>query len=594
MSSSIESKRANPFNRPGFKAAGVDGNAAPSYSQSPRNASLDSPFEAEQPAEPDASEPSLPYGRAPDEAGLLKQRAAQAMAHDARAAAADREEQDAAAGYSATALGGERYGPLSDVLDEIEAMGRRWGELGGRRGEPDVGGLVAEVEACELGGVSDWAEFSRELEPSEAKAEPEVESFGERLKAALAAEAAAALAARVVAKPAMAPRDLQALSRPLEPEQLPPRPKPVLSASPEEALAHEHRKRPAARFVDDEVDEALGIPAPHFSEDDGFDDPPAATTASAQSELSRAIARAERSVAKSAVQEAVEAAKGESEEKPLIARAAPTQSAASERVDDLFSQFGAPLGASLGLSPLPNWTPVGPSEQLLLGLDVPSQQQAQAGPVITESNRIAVKIAEKPALWPNGFVCLVGPEKCGKSSIAATLHPQAVRLSEADCVDGFLRPEAVVAGRVLVFDDLDQAFASVQQEDGGDRFERAVFHLLNMVHQQGARLLATGREPPSQWRVALPDLRSRLAAAMVGVIEEPDDAMLAALLPSLFDSRGVGVEQPVIDYLVKRMERSYLAAAEIVEKLDAVSLREKRSITTTLAAEALGWRPSRF
>ena len=68
----------------------------------------------------------------------------------------------------------------------------------------------------------------------------------------------------------------------------------------------------------------------------------------------------------------------------------------------------------------------------------------------------------------------------------------------------------------------------------------------------------------------------------------------AALLPKLFDSRGVAVEQPVIDYLVKRMERSYLAATDIVEKLDAVSLREKRSITTSLAAEALGWRPSRY
>ena len=236
---------------------------------------------------------------------------------------------------------------------------------------------------------------------------------------------------------------------------------------------------------------------------------------------------------------------------------------------------------------------MGPSEQLLLGLNVPSQQ-GPAGPIVTDSNHIAVKIAETPALWPNGFLCLVGPEGCGKTTIASALHPQAVRLSAADCVDGFLNPQAVASGRVLLFDDLDQAFAALQQQGGADGFERAVFHLLNMVHQQGARLLATGREPPSQWRVALPDLRSRLSAALVGMIEEPDDVMLAELLPKMFDSRGVSVEKSVIDYLVKRMERSYAAAADIVEKLDAMSLREKRSITTSLAAEALGWRPSRF
>ena len=349
MSSSIESKRANLFDRPGYKAAGADKIAAPSRPTSPRNACPDSAPATEPPTAPDAQAPHLlPYGRKPDEADLLRRRAQQAEAHDARAAV-EQEEGGAASNYSATVLGGERYGPLSDVLEEIEAMGRRWGELGGRRGEADIVS-VEEVEARELGGVSDWSEFNHELEPLESSGAPEPESFGERLKAALAAEAAAALAARLITKPAPSKQDNRALLRPAPISAPSAVPSAVsLDAPKESSQAEPPRKRPAARFVDDSVpDDRAAVLDPDAIVSDPFSDEDAGdvwdAAAPHHSELSRAIARAERSVAQNAVHEAVEAAKQEAAALRQSDPAAESGAAAPERAGDLFSRFWRPLG----------------------------------------------------------------------------------------------------------------------------------------------------------------------------------------------------------------------------------------------------------
>ena len=230
-----------------------------------------------------------------------------------------------------------------------------------------------------------------------------------------------------------------------------------------------------------------------------------------------------------------------------------------------------------------------PARQLLLDLkDRPGPRARRI--LEADANALAIAVAEAPDRWRAGLACLVGPEGSGKTHLIDALYPEAERLRTSDCVDGFQRADWVAAGAVLAFDDLDQACRVA----GGGAFEIALFHLLNMVADRGARLLITGRTPPSRWPIALPDLRTRLEAATLATIEAPDDVLLTALLKKLFDDRGLDVESAVIAYLVKRIDRTYAAAIDAVERLNAASLREKRAVTTPLAAEALGWRPSRY
>lgn len=234
-----------------------------------------------------------------------------------------------------------------------------------------------------------------------------------------------------------------------------------------------------------------------------------------------------------------------------------------------------------------------PARQLLLALDQRPGKRANRI-LVSESNQLAVALAETPDQWRAGFACLVGPEGSGKSLITRHLYPDAVRLAPRDCVEvarlDALSQTAIHESAVLIFDDLDVA----RRLNAGSGFEIGLFHLLNRVADAGARLLATSREAPSRFRTSMPDLKTRLDAATIGVIEAPDDVLLTALLMKLFDDCGLEVESVVIGYLVKRMERSYAAAADLVDKLNRASLEQKRAVTTPLAAATLGWRPQRF
>jgi chromosomal replication initiation ATPase DnaA len=66
----------------------------------------------------------------------------------------------------------------------------------------------------------------------------------------------------------------------------------------------------------------------------------------------------------------------------------------------------------------------------------------------------------------------------------------------------------------------------------------------------------------------VPDLLSRLRLAPQQQIEPPDDGLLRALLVKLFIDRQLVVDIAVIDALAMRMERSFAAARQVVDRLD--------------------------
>ena len=72
----------------------------------------------------------------------------------------------------------------------------------------------------------------------------------------------------------------------------------------------------------------------------------------------------------------------------------------------------------------------------------------------------------------------------------------------------------------------------------------------------------------------------------------PDDALLAALLVKQFADRQVRVEPEVVDFLLRRIERSFAAAAEIADRLDRMALHAQRAITIALARQAMADQPS--
>lgn len=179
--------------------------------------------------------------------------------------------------------------------------------------------------------------------------------------------------------------------------------------------------------------------------------------------------------------------------------------------------------------------------------------------------------------WPHRVAVLHGPAGAGKSHLAA------IFMRRAGAARIFLREltrdnaPALAAHAALV----------IEEADSGPFDEAALFHLINLMVEQGHFLLILARRPPDAWGLATRDLLSRLRRAPAVEIAEPDDAFLRAILVKLFADRQLRVEANLIDYLVPRIERTFSAAQAIVETLDAEALARNRAVTRALAAECL-------
>jgi chromosomal replication initiation ATPase DnaA len=195
---------------------------------------------------------------------------------------------------------------------------------------------------------------------------------------------------------------------------------------------------------------------------------------------------------------------------------------------------------------------------------------------VAKANELALAALDM-GNWPSGKMLLVGPEGAGKSHIARVwAHDNAASILSADT----LVREDPPSLSALVIEDADRIAGRAADET-------ALFHWHNRMLEQGSRLLITARQSPGQWGILLPDLESRMQATAVARIEPPDDALLAAVLVKLFADRQVKVAPGLIDWLLRRIDRSFAAARDAVALLDTASLRLRRPVTIALAGEVL-------
>jgi hypothetical protein len=174
--------------------------------------------------------------------------------------------------------------------------------------------------------------------------------------------------------------------------------------------------------------------------------------------------------------------------------------------------------------------------------------------LLSESNRAAFDHLARWSLWPVMATLVTGPRKSGRSLLGHI----------------FVRK---TGGRL--FDDAE------------DHDEEAIFHAWNDAQARRKPLLIIADAPPPQWKVALPDLRSRLAATPQVEIGPPDDALIGQLIVKLLGDRGIAAPPELGAYLVPRIERSYISVMMVVDILDRVMLSHHRRMTIPLAKRAL-------
>ena len=174
--------------------------------------------------------------------------------------------------------------------------------------------------------------------------------------------------------------------------------------------------------------------------------------------------------------------------------------------------------------------------------------------VVGEANATVVEALESPASWPFGTAVLSGPPRSGKSLLARWF----VGTGAGEAIDN----------------------AESVPED-------ALFHAWNRSQQSGQPLLLVTNAGEGGWTIRLPDLKSRIGAALKLEIDTPDDAMLADLIAVHAEMRRLVLPAGATDYLVPRCRRSFRGVEQLVAAIDRLSLERKQPATMAIWRDAL-------
>lgn len=174
--------------------------------------------------------------------------------------------------------------------------------------------------------------------------------------------------------------------------------------------------------------------------------------------------------------------------------------------------------------------------------------------IVGQGNADVIEALREPERWPFRTAVLSGPPRSGKSLLARWFAE---------------------SGRGAAIDDADAMD------------EQSLFHRWNRAQEERQPLLVVSNAGEGGWKIALPDLASRMGAAMRLEVGPPDDAMLAELIALHAEMRGLALDDSATAYLVGRCVRSHLGVEQLVAAIDRISLERKQPATLAVWREAL-------
>ena len=195
---------------------------------------------------------------------------------------------------------------------------------------------------------------------------------------------------------------------------------------------------------------------------------------------------------------------------------------------------------------------------------------------VSDSNQKAYDFINNWPKWIKKIVNIFGPSGSGKTHLASILKSKTtVLIKQSHLLDDKIFFE-FKPKEVLIIENLKDNIS-----------EKLLYSLWNTAAQDNKFLLITSKKPINQYKFKLPDLKSRISEIITISINLPSDDLISVILAKNFSDRQIKVEKKHIDYIIKRIDRSYEKISQFVTTLDKYSLKKGSSFSLKLIKEVL-------
>ena len=196
---------------------------------------------------------------------------------------------------------------------------------------------------------------------------------------------------------------------------------------------------------------------------------------------------------------------------------------------------------------------------------------------ISNSNKHIFNLLDVWPKWEKNFLNIIGEKFSGKTHIINIFLEKfkGIKISSKKLDNEFLKKIKIYQN--IVLEDLDEVVD-----------ENLLFTFLNIIDQDNKYLIITTKKPITNIEFKLKDLKSRSSNFLLLNIEKPDDELIFALILKNLSDRQISIEKKLIDYVIKRIDKSYSKIFDFIYKIDEISLKKKKSIDLKIIKEALG------
>ena len=214
--------------------------------------------------------------------------------------------------------------------------------------------------------------------------------------------------------------------------------------------------------------------------------------------------------------------------------------------------------------------------QLILNFDYEQNFKDQDF-YVSKSNEYPFKLLNSWPKWNKNFVNLIGEKFSGKSHLVNIFLEKfnGIKLNASEINNQSLTKIKIYEN--IVIENLNKKID-----------ENFFFTLLNIIDQDNKYLIVTSEKPIVEFLFKLNDLNSRSKNFLLSVIEKPEDDLMFALILKNLSDRQINIDKKLIDFIIKRIDRSYGKIYDFIYKIDEISLKRKKAIDFKIIKEVLG------
>ena len=195
---------------------------------------------------------------------------------------------------------------------------------------------------------------------------------------------------------------------------------------------------------------------------------------------------------------------------------------------------------------------------------------------VSNSNYYAFNLINSWPKWEKNFLNICGEKYSGKTHLSNIFLKKfkGIKIDASSFENKNLKEIKIYENVIL--DNLGQNVD-----------ERLIYSLFNIIDQDNKYLIINSLVPVSKISFKLEDLRSRTKNCLIAKIDKPEDDLMFALILKNFSDRQITIDKKLIDFIIKRVDRSYGKIFEFIYKIDEISLKRKKSIDFKIIKEVL-------